>query len=415
MGIFSRKKKASPQNSLSTSRPFFFGRSSSDVSVNERTALATTGVYACVRIISEAIACLPLNLEKHDGNGSRIATEHPLHDVLYTMPNVEMTSFIFRETIMSHLLLWGNGYAQIIRDNSGRVKYLYPLMPNKMDVWRDDNGEIFYTYYRNRDEKRPADFKAKDGGITLRREDVLHFKGLGFDGLVGYSPIAIARNAIGMSIAAENYGATFFANGANPSGVLEHPEGLGKDSTLDIRETWNALYRGSGNHSIAVLDDGLKFKAITIPPDQAQFLETRKYQLGEIARIFGVPPHMIADLERATFSNIEHQSIEFVTRTINPWVKRLEQCMDLALLSPAERKHYSIRFNLDAMLRGDYKTRMEGYKIGRQNGWLSANDIRDLEHMNPIPAEDGGDKYFVNANMVELKQAGFFTEKKGEN
>jgi HK97 family phage portal protein len=308
------------------------------------------------------------------------------------------------------LLLWGNGYAQIIRDGAGRVKYLYPLLTNKMDVWRDEHGEIFYTYYRNHDEKRPD---KKEGGITLNREDVLHFKGLGFDGLVGYSPIAIARNAIGMAIAAENYGATFFANGANPSGVLEHPEGLGRQANVDIRETWNALYRGSGNHSIAVLDDGLKFKPITIPPDQAQFLETRKYQLGEIARIFGVPLHMIGDLERATFSNIEHQSIEFVTRTINPWVKRLEQCMDLALLSPAERKTYSIRFNLDAMLRGDYKTRMEGYKIGRQNGWLSANDIRDLEHMNPIPAEDGGDKYFVNANMVELKQAGFFT--KGNN
>jgi HK97 family phage portal protein len=280
-----------------------------------------------------------------------------------------------------------------------------------MDVWRDEHGEIFYTYYRNHDEKR---LDKKEGGITLKREDVLHFKGLGFDGLVGYSPIAIARNAIGMAIAAENYGATFFANGANPSGVLEHPEGLGKESTLDIRETWNALYRGNGNHSIAVLDDGLKFKPITIPPDQAQFLETRKYQLGEIARIFGVPLHMIGDLERATFSNIEHQSIEFVTRTINPWVKRLEQCMDLALLTPAERKVYSIRFNLDAMLRGDYKTRMEGYKIGRQNGWLSANDIRDLEHMNPIPADEGGDKYFVNANMVELKQAGFFTKGDGE-
>jgi HK97 family phage portal protein len=180
------------------------------------------------------------------------------------------------------------------------------------------------------------------------------------------------------------------------------------EKAASIRETWEAIYRGTGNHRIAVLEDGLKFRPITIPPNEAQFLETRKYQLSEIARIFGVPPHMLGDLDRATFSNIEHQSIEFVTRTINPWVKRLEQSMDLALLTYSERKMYSIRFNLDAMLRGDYKTRMEGYKIGRQNGWLSANDIRDLEHMNPIPAEEGGNRYLVNGNMTDLKTVGHF-------
>ena len=205
MGLFSRKKKDNPQNSLSTSKPFFFGRATSNVSVNERTALATAGVYACVRIISEAIACLPLNLYKYHGSGSLIAAEHPLHDILHTVPNAEMTSFILRETLMNHLLLWGNGYLQIIRDGAGRVKFLYPLLPNKMDVSRGENGEVFYTYYRDADEAKPHD---KKGGITLKREDILHIAGLGFDGLVGYSPIAVAKNAIGMSIAAENYGAT---------------------------------------------------------------------------------------------------------------------------------------------------------------------------------------------------------------
>jgi len=406
MGIFSRLfKRATPQNSLTTSRPFFFGRASADVSVNERTAMQTTAVYACVRVISETIASLPLHLYRYEGNGSLIESAHPLYDILHTVPNPEMTSFIWRETLMSHLLLYGNAYAQIIRDGTGRVKYLYPLLPNKMDVWRDDAGEIYYTYYRDSDETRSQD---KSGGVTLRREDVLHIPGLSFDGLVGYSPIALARNAIGMSIAAENYGATFFANGANPGGVLEHPGTF--NDPAKIRDTWESIYRGKGANRIAVLEEGLKFHTVGIPPDQAQFLETRRFQLNEIARIFLVPPHMIGDLDKATFSNIEHQSINFLMHTIEPWVKRLEQSMDMALLTYQERKKYMIQFNIDGMLRGDYKTRMDGYSIGRRNGWLSANDIRALERLTPISAEDGGDRYLVNGNMVDLKQAGHFVK-----
>lgn len=405
MNIFPRlfRPKTAPKNSLSTSRPFFFGRASANVSVNERTALATAGVYACVRVISEAVASLPLHLYKYEGSGALIAAGNPLYDILHTVPNPEMTSFVFRETLMGHLLLWGNAYAQIIRDGTGRIKSLYPLLPNKMDVWRDDSGEIYYTYYRDADETRPQEQK---GGITLRREDVLHIPGLSFDGLVGYSPIALAKNAIGMAIAAEDYGATFFANGANPGGVLEHPGTL-KDSNT-IRETWESLYRGKGTHRIAVLEDGLKFHTVGIPPEQAQFLETRRFQLNEIARIFRVPPHLVGDLEKATFSNIEQQSIEFVMHTVEPWVIRLEQSMDLSLLTAAERKQYMVKFNLDGLLRGDYETRMKGYSIGRQNGWLSANDIRALERMNPIPTEDGGDRYLVNGNVVDLKTAGHF-------
>ena len=348
---------------------------------------------------------MPLHLYKYAGNGALIEAGHPLYDVLHSVPNPEMTSFIFRETLMSHILLWGNGYAQIIRDGAGRIKWLYPLLPNKIDVWRDESGEIYYTYYRDADETRPQD---KKGGVTLRKEDVLHIPGLSFDGLVGYSPIALAKNAIGMAIAAEDYGATFFANGANPGGVLEHPGTM--TDTDKVRATWEAIYRGRGAHRIAVLEDGLKFHTVGIPPDQAQFLETRRFQLNEIARIYRVPPHLIGDLEKATFSNIEQQSIEFVMHTVEPWVIRLEQAMDMALLSPAERKNYVIKFNLDGMLRGDYETRMKGYSVGRQNGWLSANDIRALERMNPIPAEDGGDRYLVNGNMVDLKTAGYFAK-----
>ena len=230
---------------------------------------------------------------------------------------------------------------------------------------------------------------------------------------MGYFPIGLHRNTIGMAIATESYGATFFANGANPSGVLEYPGTLNKPDL--VRETWEKLLKGKGANRVAVLEDGMKYKPVGLPPEQAQFLETRKFQLGEIARIFRVPPHMIGDLERSTFSNIEQQSIEFVQHTINPWVTRLEQSMNLALLSPSERKKYTIKFNLDGLLRGDYTARMNGYATGRQNGWLSINDIRRLEDMNPISAEEGGDRYLVNGNMVDAKNAGLKTQENGGN
>jgi len=237
---------------------------------------------------------------------------------------------------------------------------------------------------------------------------VLHIPGLGFDGLVGYSPIAMAKNAIGMALATEEYGARFFANGANPGGVLEHP-GVIKD-VQRVKDSWNAAYQGSGNaHRVAVLEEGMKFQAIGIPPEQAQFLETRKFQIDEIARIFRVPPHMVGDLEKSSFSNIEQQSLEFVKYTLDPWVVRWEQSLCQALLLPSEKNDLFIRFNLDGLLRGDYASRMTGYATGRQNGWLSANDIRELEDMNRIPASEGGDLYLINGNMTKLIDAGAFT------
>ena len=207
-----------------------------------------------------------------------------------------------------------------------------------------------------------------------------------------------------MAVATENYGATFFANGAQPSGVLEYPGNLNNSGL--IRESWEKMFQGKGANRVAILEEGMTYKSLGLPPEQAQFLETRKFQLNEIVRIFHVPPHMIGDLEKSTYSNIEQQSIEFVQHTVNPWVTRLEQSMNMALLSPLERKKYTIRFNLDGLLRGDYTARMNGYAVGRQNGWLSINDIRRLEDMNPISAEDGGDRYLVNGNMVDAKNAG---------
>lgn len=384
---------------------FLFGRTTSGKPVNERTAMQTTAVYACVRILAEAVASLPLHVyEYQDDGGKKLVHDHPLYYLLHDEPNPEMTSFVFRETLMSHLLIWGNAYAQIIRDGTGRVLGLYPLLPDKMDVQRDDRGNIYYVYSRNSDEN-PM-FK-EYGDIRLKAEEVLHIPGLGFDGLIGYSPIAMAKNAVGMTLACEEYGASFFANGANPGGVLEHP-GVLKDPSK-VRESWNSVYRGVNNaHKIAVLEEGMKYQQIGIPPEEAQFLETRKFQINEIARLYRIPPHMIGDLDKSSFSNIEQQSLEFVKYTLDPWVIRWEQSLQRSLLLPGEKGKYFIKLNVDGLLRGDYQSRMNGYAVGRQNGWFSANDIREMENMNPIPDEEGGSLYLINGAMTKLADAGAF-------
>lgn len=384
---------------------FLFGRTTSGKPVNERTAMQTTAVYACVRILAEAIASLPLHVyEYQDDGGKKLVHDHPLYYLLHDEPNPEMTSFVFRETLMSHLLIWGNAYAQIIRDGAGRVLGLYPLLPDKMEVQRDDRGNIYYVYSRNSDEN-PM-FK-EYGNIKLKAEDVFHIPGLGFDGLIGYSPIAMAKNAVGMTLACEEYGASFFANGANPGGVLEHP-GVLKDPSK-VRESWNSVYRGVNNaHKIAVLEEGMKYQQIGIPPEEAQFLETRKFQINEIARLYRIPPHMVGDLDKSSFSNIEQQSLEFVKYTLDPWVIRWEQSLQRSLFLPGEKGKYFIKLNVDGLLRGDYQSRMNGYAVGRQNGWFSANDIREMENMNPIPDEEGGNLYLVNGAMTKLADAGAF-------
>ena len=386
---------------------FLFGRTTSGKPVNERTAMQTTAVYACVRILAEAVASLPLHVyEYQDDGGKKLVHDHPLYYLLHDEPNPEMTSFVFRETLMSHLLIWGNAYAQIIRDGAGRALGLYPLLPDKMDVQRDDKGNIYYVYSRNSDEN-PM-FK-EYGNIRLKAEDVLHIPGLGFDGLIGYSPIAMAKNAVGMTLACEEYGASFFANGANPGGVLEHP-GVLKDPSK-VRESWNSVYRGVNNaHKIAVLEEGMKYQQIGIPPEEAQFLETRKFQINEIARLYRIPPHMVGDLDKSSFSNIEQQSLEFVKYTLDPWVIRWEQSLQRSLLLPGEKGKYFIKLNVDGLLRGDYQSRMNGYAVGRQNGWFSANDIREMENMNPIPDEEGGNLYLINGAMTKLADAGAFAK-----
>lgn len=402
--FFSRDK---PRNALNGSGySFFFGNTTSGKAVNERSAMQMSAVYACVRILSEAVAGLPLHLYRYTGSGGKEkALDHGLYRLLHDEPNPEMSAFSFRETLMTHLLLWGNAYAQIIRNGRGEVLGLYPLMPDRMTVDRDAFGRLYYEYSRSDSDTKTLGRKAS---VILSPTDVLHIPGLGFDGLVGYSPIAMAKQAIGMGLACDEYGASFYQNGAQPGGVLEHP-GVVKDPQR-VRESWNAIYRGSANaHRIAVLEEGMSYKPISISPEQAQFLETRKYQIDEIARIFRIPPHMVGDLDKSSFSNIEQQSLEFVKYTLAPWISRWEQAIQRALFSPDEKKLYFVRFNVEGLLRGDYQSRMNGYAVARQNGWMSANDIRELENLDRISAEDGGDLYLINGNMTKLADAGAFS------
>lgn len=409
MGIFSglfRSRDKPQDRTAGSGYAFYFGGTTSGKAVTERSAMQMTAVYSCVRILAEAVAGLPLHLYRYkEDGGKEKALDHPLYLLLHDEPNPEMSSFVFRETLMTHLLLWGNAYAQIIRNGKGEVIALYPLMPNRMVVDRDIHGQLYYQYTRSTEEAPTM----KGVTVNLPPSDVLHIPGLGFDGLVGYSPIAMAKNAIGMAIACEEYGAKFFANGAAPGGVLEHP-GTIKDPQR-VRESWQSTFGVSGNsNKIAVLEEGMKYTPIGISPEQAQFLETRKFQINEIARIFRVPPHMVGDLEKSSFSNIEQQSLEFVKYTLEPWLVRWEQSIQRTLFSPEEKKRYFAKFNVEGLLRGDYASRMSGYATARQNGWMSANDIRELENLDRIPTEDGGDLYLINGNMLPLGNAGAFAD-----
>ena len=381
---------------------FVFGQADSGERVDEKSAMQIATVYACVRLLAESVAQLPLHLYRMEGEeGKSKAKDHPLYKILYRQPNPEMSSFSFWEAVMTHLLLWGNAYAQIVRDGKNAVLGLYPLLPENVEIDRKENGELYYIYHAYTDEVPGENNK----DVYFDRTAILHIPGLGFNGLVGFSPIAMMKNALGTNIAVEKYGSSFFRNGAQPSGVLEHP-GVLKDPQK-IRDNWMNAYGGSGNaHKVAVLEEGMSYKPISLPPEDSQFLSTREFGVEEICRIFRVPPHMVQDLKRATFSNIEHQSIDFVVHTLDPWLRRIEKALVKDVLLEEEQEEYFPQFNVDGLLRGDYKSRMEGYNIARQGGWMSANDIRRLENLDPIPAEEGGDLYIINGTCVELKNCG---------
>lgn len=378
------KKDKEDRATLATPTTWLFnsltgGASASGISVNQTSALKYSALYACVRLISESVASLPLHTYQRTENGKERLREHPISRLLSVSPNKQMTSYSFREVLMGHCLTWGNSYAEIVRDASGMAIELRPITPDRVRVTVDEDGTIRYIV---------------DEQITLASDDMFHLAGLGFDGVVGYSPITLAKDCIGLGLAAERFGASFFSNGARLGGILQHPAKLSQEAGDRLKESWGNAYAGSSKvGKTAILEEGMSFTQLGIPPDDAQFLETRKFQVDDIARWYGVPPHMVGSMESATFSNIEHQQIEYVTHTLRSWLVRWEQEL--------QRKIYMDdtifpQFIVDGLLRGDTKTRYESYRVARETGWLSVNEIRGLENLNPI---DGGDQFIQPLNM----------------
>lgn len=367
------------------------------VSVTMDSALTMAAVFACIRILAEDVAKLPLHVYKRrrDGGKDR-ATDHPLYSILHDVPNDEMASFNWRESQQAWLGSWGNAYSSIRTNGRGEVVEIYPLRAEWMEPKRTQSGELVYEYREN--GMGPAQ--------TFPDFRILHIPGFGFDGIRGYSPIQLAKQSIGLGMAAEQYGARFFGNDARPGFVLSHPGKLGQEAYDRLK---NELAKGGGlvnAHKPKILEEGLEIKEIGIPPEDAQFLQTRKFQVEEIARWYRMPPHKIQDLERSTNNNIEHQSIEYVVDTLMPWLSRWEQILTLKLLTNRERKQgYFIAFLVDALLRGDVQSRFAAYAQGRQWGWLSADDVRERENMNPLP--DGQGKiYMVPLNMIPAGSVG---------
>lgn len=362
------------------------------IDVDEQTALKSASVLACVRVLSESVAQLPLKVYRRKNGRRQEDPEHYLYPTLHDAPNPQMTAFSFWEIVEASLANWGNAYALIDLNGAGKVAALWPLNPSHVVPRRTSRGIVY-------------DVRAPDMGETKTYlwDEIFHVPGLGFDGVKGKSIIRIAAETVGQGMAASQYAGKFFENDATPRGILEMDGFLKDKEAIDrLRKSWNDIYRGHDNaHRVAILENGLKFKPLTINPEDAQLLETRKFNRSEIAGIFRVPPHLIGDLEHATYTNIEHQSIEFVKFTLTPWLRRIEQAIALQLLTPTERKYHFAEFKVDGMLRGDTTSRYEAYQKAINGGWMSINEVRGMENLNPI---EGGDEHYLQMQMVPISK-----------
>ena len=365
---------------------------SSGVTINEHVAKQQATFFACKRVLSETIASLPLDVYERVGDGKRKAKQHSLYSVLHSQPNPEMTAYTFWDSQIGRIIFDGNSYSEIEIDKyTGDVRGLWPLIPRDMKVIRSDEGNTHYLYTLPNGEK-----------TRFKPEQILHLKALSAEGLVGQPLLVTARQALGLAVATETHGAALFKNGCRPGVVLEYPNDLTEIAEKNIVESWEAKYSGLDNqHRVAVLRQGMTLKPFSFNPEESQFLETRRFQVEEIARLFRMPPHMIGHLDNATFSNIEHQGIEFVVHTLRPWLVNIEQAITAQLINPDERGRIFAEFNIDGLLRGDIKARYEAYQIGRQNGWLTTNMILSLENMNPSEQE-GADTLYQQNIWTEL-------------
>lgn len=371
----------------------FFGGAASDsgVSVTPDSALTYSAVYAAVRCIAESVSSLPLNYyERLPTGGKAHAKANPLHTLLHDEPNPEMTSYQWREASMAHLLLWGNSYSEIVRDLEGNVVELWPIDPTIVTPRRTDSGELYYDLNR--------------GKTFITAANMLHIPGLSFDGISGMSPISLARQSIGLSMAIEQFGAGYFGRGARPGGVLTFPGQLSPEARQNLRRSFEELHAGGANsHRVALLEAGLKWEAIGVPPDDSQFLQSREFQIIEIARWFNLPPNKLKDLSKTSYNSLEQMEISFVVDTLRPWLVRWEQQLNRKIIRPKDKGNFFFEFNVEGMLRGDQASRYTAYSVGRNWGWLSVNEIRGKENLNPIGPE--GDVYMQPMNMQALGTA----------
>jgi HK97 family phage portal protein len=409
MGILTGmlEKRSGVANPEKWLKDFFGGRdSNSGVQVNEQSALSSTAVWACVRLLSDTFASLPGFVYKNmEPKGKEKAKKYPLYRLIHDSANPLMTSFIYRETMMGHILTWGNCYSEIERDNRGYPIALWPLRPDKTRPERDKKtGELSYiTQIDGQEYKLPKD-------------RVLHIPGMGFDGLKGYSPISMAREAIGLSLATEEFGARYFGSGTHPGAVITRPlEAPQLDNQQDIEDLRKYLidaYGGLGkSHRLMLLEEGMDIKNIGIPPEDSQFLETRQFQVTEIARFYGVQPHLVGDLTKSTNNNIEEQAIEFVIYTLRPWLVRWEQSQNMSLIPEEDMEQYFVEYLVDGLLRGDFKSRQEGLQIQRRNGVINADDWCEIENKNPLGGKVG-ELHIVETNMQSLE---YLAENPGGN
>jgi HK97 family phage portal protein len=385
-----QKQKISASAGATTTNPQWVvgalggGKTGSGVVVSQQTSLTIAAVYTCVRILAESVAGLPLILYRRDGRNKVRATDHPLYSLLHDSPNDNTTSFEFREQLQGYLGLSGNGYALIERDARGVVSELIQLASHDVTPRVALDGRTMF-------------YDVNNVGTNLPSRRILHLKAFSLDGLIGLSPIAYARETLGLSLAAEGYASRVFESDATPKGALTLPTKLDGPGMKTLRDSWNETHRNK--REIAILHSGMQYAQIGMSGEDIQYIESRKFSKLEIACLFRIPPHMLAELEKSSFSSIEQQGIDFIVHCLRYWLIRWEQRLNHQLLLPEERGEYYFEFLVDALSRGDLKARYEAYNIGRNGGWLSANDILEKENSNTI---DGGDVYLQPLNMASV-------------
>ena len=368
------------------------GNTQSGIAVDEESAQTYSAVFGATRLISNSLGIPPLKIFKRLPDGGREpAVDHPLYNFFRRRPNPNFTSFRFRQTMQGYLTLWGNAYAYKMIDGRGRLESLTPLYPGRMKVGLE-GGKRTYNFTLSNGTQR-----------NLTQDQVLHIAGFGTDGIVGKSVVQLARESIGYGLAIQTFGSRFFGSGTHPSGMFEHPGRLGPDAHKNLRDDIAEKYQGLGrSHEFLLLEEGMKYQPVGIPPNDAQFLESGKFSVNDIARWFSVPPHKIGDLDRATFSNIEEQNIDYINDTMLAWYILWEQELETQLLPEEDWEDHFIEFVLEGLLRGDIKSRYEAYVLAKRNGWMNGNEIRQKENMNPMG--DKGDIYTIEMNMVDLSQ-----------